>query len=332
MALLFSRRKFLLTVGSAATLLMTGISMNHANSASNAPVTFVKVSFPCEDSYVVANLYLPENYDPSRRYPAVAVGGSLSSVKEMMGGFYAGELALRGIIALALDYRNYGESGGARRQYEDQVSKSGDLSAALRFLRKRSDVSGTGLLGICTSGGTIMYTAAKDQNVGAIAAVAGFFTDPDFTTSMFTQEGVEQRRAAGRAARKRYDDTGVIEIVPAYEPGNKQAVSASASEYYMDKNRGGGVRPWCNEFALMGWEDWLSFDPITQAAQVKAPALIIHSDGAAFPDQARRVYGLLAGSKELHWTEGKHFDFYDDTETVQKSADRIAAHFHRTLN
>ena len=332
MALLFSRRNFLFTFGSAATLLMTGASMTHANSTSNFPVTFVKVSFPSGDGFVVANLYLPGSYDPSRRYPAVAVGGSLSSVKEMMGGFYAAELARRGIIGLALDYRNYGESGGARRQYEDQASKSEDLSAALRFLKKCSDVSGTGLLGICTSGGTIMYAAAKDRNVGAIAAAAGFFTDPDFTTRIFTQEGVDRRRAIGRAARKRYDDTGVIELVSAYEPGNKQAVSASASEYYMDKTRGGGVHPWRNEFALMGWEDWLAFDPITQATQVKAPALIIHSDGAAFPDQARRVYELLAGPKELHWAEGKHFDFYDDTETVRQSADRIAAHFDSTLS
>ena len=74
-----------------------------------------KVSFPSGDGVVVANLFLPQGYDRSRRYPAVAVGGSLSSVKEMMGGLYAGELARRGVIALAIDYRNYGESSGAKR-------------------------------------------------------------------------------------------------------------------------------------------------------------------------------------------------------------------------
>lgn len=290
-----------------------------------------KVSFPNGDGSVVGNLYLPEGHDPSRRYPAVAVGGSLSSVKEMMGGLYAGELARRGVIALAIDYRNYGESGGARRQYEDQASKAEDLSAALRFMKKRSDVSRTGLLGICTSGGTIMYAAAQDPNVGAIAATAGMFAEPSFMVQVVGEEAVEQRKAISRAARKRYDETGIIEIVPTYEPGNKEAVSASASEYYMDKMRGGGVRPWRNEFAVMGWEGWLEFDPITQAARVEAPALIIHSDGAAFPDQARKAYGLLAGPKELHWAEGKHFDFYDDAATVRASADRIAAHFREKL-
>jgi fermentation-respiration switch protein FrsA (DUF1100 family) len=290
-----------------------------------------KVSFSSGDGVAVANLFLPQDYDPSRRYPAVAVGGSLSSVKEMMGGLYAGELACRGIIALAIDYRNYGESSGAKRQYEDQESKAEDLSAALRFLKRRSDVSGTGLLGICTSGGTIMYAAAKDPNVGAIAAVAGMFGEPSLMVTMMGQEAVDQRKAAGMAARVRYDETGVIEIVPTYEPGNPQAVSASASEYYMDEKRGGGVRPWRNEFAVMGWERWLEFDPISQAARVRAPALLIHSDEAAFPDQARKAYRLLAGPKELRWAEGKHFDFYDDAETIRQSATLIADHFRRAL-
>jgi len=36
--------------------------------------------------------------------------------------------------------------------------------------------------------------------------------------------------------------------------------------------------------------------------------------------------------KELHWTEGAHFDFYDQADTVRKAADRVAAHFRATLS
>lgn len=97
------------------------------------------VSFPCGEGTVVAHLYLPPDHDPARRYPAVAVGGSFSSVKEQMGGIHAGEMARRGVIALALDYRNYGESSGEIRQLEDTQSKAGDLLAALRYLRTRPD-------------------------------------------------------------------------------------------------------------------------------------------------------------------------------------------------
>jgi fermentation-respiration switch protein FrsA (DUF1100 family) len=327
-----TRRNLALGFGASAILLTTGnIVMTQTLNERTQPKP-QKVSFESGDGFVVANLYLPEGHDPSRRYPAVAVGGSLTSVKEQMGGNYAGELARRGIIALAIDYRNYGESSGAMRQFEDQASKAEDLSAALRFLKKRSDVSGTGILGICTSGGTALYAAVRDTNVGALATVAGFFSDPQLVLEMFGgQEGIDAKIAVGREAQKRYDETGAIETVFAYMPNDKTAVSASPSEYYMDLSRGGGVRAWRNEFAVLGWEQWLAFDPISQARHVKVPTFVVHSDGAAFPDQARKVHDLLGGPKDLFWAEGKHFDFYDQAETVRQATDRVAAHFHSKL-
>ncbi|PBC02450.1 alpha/beta hydrolase [Mesorhizobium sp. WSM3860] len=327
-----TRRNLSLAIGATAVLLSAKKNTMAQTLTEQTQRLPEKVSFKSGDGFVVANLYLPEGHDPSRRYPAVALAGSLTSVKEMMAGNYAGELTRRGIIALAIDYRNYGESSGAMRQFEDQASKAEDLSAALRYLKKRSDVAGTGILGICTSGGTALYTAAKDSNVGALAIVAGFFSDPDLVLKMFGgKEGIDSRIAASREARKRYDEEGVIQTVFAYMPNDKTAVSSGPNEYYMDQSRGGSVRAWRNEFAVMAWEPWLAFDPLAQAPHVTAPALVVHSDGAAFPDQARKMYGLLAGPKELHWTEGKHYDFYDQAEAVRQVADRVASHFHNKL-
>ncbi|HZS53686.1 MAG TPA: hypothetical protein VFA65_04735 [Bryobacteraceae bacterium] len=66
---------------------------------------------------------------------------------------------------------------------------------------------------------------------------------------------------------------------------------------------------------------------MSQASQVTAPTLVIHSDGSAFPNEARKLHERLAGPKELHWADGAHFDFYDQAYTVRKAADRVAAHF-----
>jgi fermentation-respiration switch protein FrsA (DUF1100 family) len=100
-----TRRNLGLGVGASAILFSTGnIVMAQTLTEKTQPKP-QKVSFESGDGTVVANLYLPEGRDSSRRYPAVAVGGSLTSVKEQMGGNYAGELARRGIIALAVDYR-----------------------------------------------------------------------------------------------------------------------------------------------------------------------------------------------------------------------------------
>src|ERR1041385_6166584 len=139
-----------------------------------------RARFPAGGVQLVGHLYLPEDYSDRQRYAALAVAGSLTSVKEMMGGIYAAEMAQRGIIALAIDYRNFGESDGAPRQYDDAVLKSEDLSAAVACLASRPDVvpSRVGLLGICTSGGNVVLAAARDPSVRAVAAVAGHYTEP----------------------------------------------------------------------------------------------------------------------------------------------------------
>jgi fermentation-respiration switch protein FrsA (DUF1100 family) len=73
------------------------------------------------------------------------------------------------------------------------------------------------------------------------------------------------------------------------------------------------------------------FRPVSKAPNVTTPTLVIHSDGSAFPDRARKVYGLLAGPREMHWATGNHFDFYDHAEQVQDAADHAAAHFRNIL-
>ena len=256
-----------------------------------------------------------------------------------MGGIYAVEMARRGIMALALDYRNYGESGGAARQYEVPDAKAEDLSAAAAYLASREDVrpESIGLLGICTSGGNVVCAAARDRKIAAIAAVAGHFVEPSITdwlygTAFGRGEGaVERLREEGRAARAKYERSGENELILCYHDTDRSASHVGPMEYYMDPARGGGVPEWKNAFAVMSWEPWLDFDPVRDAAEVTTPALIVHSDGCALPDQARKAHAFLKGPKTLHWADGNHFDFYDGREKVAETADVIAEHFRTHL-
>ncbi|WP_149194434.1 alpha/beta hydrolase [Luteimonas suaedae] len=332
-----SRRRFLQGTGvflGSIPMMGFGMPASTGTSSASAGVSVQKVRFTVGDSFVVGNLYLPADYMGGRRYPAAAIGGSLTAVKEMMGGIYAAEMARRGYVALSIDYRHYGESGGVARQYEDPETKADDLVAAVTYLASREDVrpDGIGLLGICTSGGTVLYAAARDARVAAVASVAGHLSEPAVTNPMLYggREGVEQRRAAGRAARAEYERTGENRMVLAYHDTDQSASHVGPMEYYMDKSRGGGVREWKNSFAVMSWEPWLDFDPISEAARVTTPALIVHSDGCALPDQARKVHDLLQGPKTLRWTDGLHFDFYDGAK-VPEAADAVAQHFERYL-
>jgi uncharacterized protein len=136
-----------LAAASLATLSIPGAAMPAYLSAANMGKP-ERVRFAVGGAFVLGELYLPEGYRPTMTYPAVAVSGSLMSVKEQMAGIYAAEMAKRSIIALAIDYRNFGESGGEPRQYEHPDIKAEDLSAAAGYLASRRDVrpEGVGLL------------------------------------------------------------------------------------------------------------------------------------------------------------------------------------------
>jgi fermentation-respiration switch protein FrsA (DUF1100 family) len=335
----FSTRRAFLggTAVTAAGCITQTLSARRMSGHGSADLTSPqRIRFDAGDSFIVGNLFLPPGNRPDAVYPAVVVGGSLTSVKEQMGGTYAAEMAKRGFIALAIDYRRYGESGGEPRQYENPDDKAVDLSAAVAHLASRPDVrpGAVALLGICTSGGNVLYAAARDRRIGAVATVAAHFAEPSVIASLPVYGGpetIERHRAEGRAARAKYERTGENILIVCYDATDPGAGFVGPLVYYFDKTRGGGVRGWNNAFAVMSWEPWLEFNPVSEAAKVSAPTLIIHSDGCVMPDQARKVHALLKGPKALRWTTGNHFDFYDGPEKVRESADAIAEHFRTHL-
>lgn len=291
-----------------------------------------RVTFKRENLTLVGNLYAPVDFDKSQTYPAVVVGGSLTSVKEQMGGRYARKMAENGIVALALDYSHYGESEGQPRQYENPDEKAKDLQAAVQFLNSLDYVGKVGALGICTSGGTVAYLAAEDKNVKAIATVAAWLPTQDALPLLYgSKENVDKLRANGRKALAKYENEKTVELIPAYHNEDQTASHVEPMEYYMDTSRGGGVKEWKNELAVMSWEPWLNFSPIERADSISIPTMVVHSDNSALPDNAKLFYEKLQGEKELVWLEGNHFDFYDQPKQVNEAVAHLSTFFNNTL-
>jgi fermentation-respiration switch protein FrsA (DUF1100 family) len=59
------------------------------------------ISFDSAGSKLVGNLFCPDEFDHTKHYPAVVLGGPLSTVKEQAAGVYAEKLAANGYVALA---------------------------------------------------------------------------------------------------------------------------------------------------------------------------------------------------------------------------------------
>ncbi len=149
----------------------------------------------------------------------------------------------------------------------------------------------------------MLYTAARDERVAAVACVASHLAEPSITPVALWagREGVASRREAAKAARAAYEATGENERLfsPPFHNTDTTASHLGPMPYYMDQTRGGGVAALTNAFAVMSWDNWLDFDPVSQAAGATIPTLIIHTDLCALPEQARKTYAALKGPKTL---------------------------------
>jgi fermentation-respiration switch protein FrsA (DUF1100 family) len=296
-------------------------------------VKTVSVEFESEGSSLSGNLYLPAGLTPSERVPGIVVTGSWTTVKEQMAGLYAQRLAERGFVALAFDYRHWGTSEGHPRQYESPERKILDIANAAAYLRTRPEVTAdqVGGLAICASAGYLAHAVANGAPFRSIALVASWLHDAATVPAVYGgPTGVAQRVEAARAAREQFERTGAVRYVPAYDPQNAEAAMFFPLDYYAQRDRG-AVLEWTNQFAVMSWSEWLTFDGVAVAPSVSVPTLMVHADEAALPENARRFHAALPGPKHLFWTAGTQTDFYDREPQVGLAIDIAVAHFRRTL-
>jgi len=235
---------------------------------------------------------------------------------------------------MTFDFRGFGESGGEPRQYESPERKITDIQNAAAFARSLPVVDGdnVGGLAICASAGYMAHAIARGAPLKAFATVAAWLHDPGTVGQIYGgAEGVHRRIDAGRQARAAFDRNGDVTRVPAYEPNEQDAAMFFELDYYARKDRG-AVPEWKNQFAVMSWTDWLTFDALSPASKIGVPTLMVHSDDAAYPDNARRFYAALTAPKDLFWSQGQQIDFYDQEPQVTKAVGAVATHFAIALS
>jgi ABC-type oligopeptide transport system substrate-binding subunit len=59
--------------------------------------------------------------------------------------------------------------------------------------------------------------------------------------------------------------------------------------------------------------------------------MVVHSDGCAFPDAAKKFYSELRGEKELVWADGTHFDYYDSQAQIDNAVANVTRFFRTHL-
>jgi fermentation-respiration switch protein FrsA (DUF1100 family) len=308
------------------------VASSHATDQEKAMKS--KIEFDRDGVTLVGNLFTPENFDENGHYQAVIVQGSFSSVKEIMAGTYAEKFAKQGFVALSFDYAHYGESGGQPRQLEVPAEKLADLKAAVTYLLNLPYVDAVGMVGVCTSASNATYLAAADSRLKGLATIAGFLVTPELFTATYGKEGIAARREQAAAAKKKYDQTGEQTLITVYSETDETAANyipfEGAFDYY-DNTERGNVEQYVNKLDVQTWSKWLTFDALGEASKITTPTMVVHSDESAAPENAKALYEAVQGEKELVWSDGNHYDYYDSPKQMDNAVDNVTRFFRTHL-
>jgi uncharacterized protein len=286
--------------------------------------TKTRLTFQSGGETLVGDLYLPTRGEPAGVVVAV---GPLTSVKEQAAGTYAQAMAERGYAGLAFDYRYFGESEGRPRQFENPEANIEDIKSAATALLADDRLTGLPLfgLGICFGAGPMVRAVGEDPRFQAFAGVAGVYTDNAKTKARMGGE-YEAKIERGRAAERKWSETGEAETIPAVaaDGGDVAMPLREAYEFYGTPR--GGVPNYVNGYAVQSLAYSLPFDALGAADAISVPVLIVHSEKALTPDLAHAFYSAVKSAKEELWLESQgQIDFYDDPKLVTPAADAVAA-------
>lgn len=282
---------------------------------------------------LAGHLYLPKNFDASKKYAAVAVSGPFGAVKEQSSGLYAQEMAKFGYVALAFDPSFTGESGGAVKNIGSPEINTDDFSAAVDFLSVQDfiDPEKIGIIGICGWGGFAINAAITDTRIKATVvstmydmsrvAANGYFDSANSESARYEmKKALNAQRTADYKAGTYARAGGVVDPLPDDAPQFVKDYYA-----YYKTPRGYHERS-VNSNA--GWNTTsalalLKMPLLAYSNEIRTPVLIIHGEKAhsryfgedAFKNMTEN--SEYKDNKELVIVPGaSHVDLYDNFEKI----------------
>jgi cephalosporin-C deacetylase-like acetyl esterase len=171
-------------------------------------------------------LYTPD--DRPGPFPVVVMAGGWCYVKEIVQPTYAQMFADAGYAAVLFDYRNFGESGGSRRQHIDPHMQIEDYRNAISFAENLDEVDPKriGVWGLSYSGGHSLVLTAIDSRISC--AVSQIPVVDGYLNMRLANGTVNFRRlekALLEARRERFR-TGKDVMVPHFTKDTENEISA----------------------------------------------------------------------------------------------------------
>ena len=289
---------------------------------------------------LAGHLYRPKEFDPAKKYAAIAVSGPFGAVKEQSSGLYAQELARRGFVTLAFDPSFTGESSGEPRFVASPDLNTEDFSAAVDCLSLLPyvDAEKVGILGICGWGGFALNAAANDPRIKGTAAVTMYDMSRVSANGYFDSMNADGRYELRRqlcAQRLRDAKSGKYETaggVPDVLPADAPQFVRDYFAYYKTPR---GYHPRSLN-SNQGWNKtstlaFLNAPLLTYSSEIRSACLLVHGEKAHSRYFSEDAFKKLTGdNKELLIVPGaSHVDLYDTFEKIP--FDKIEAFYREYL-
>jgi fermentation-respiration switch protein FrsA (DUF1100 family) len=299
-------------------------------------LTETRVSFTSDGIELVGTLRLPDSADGP--LPALVFTGPITGVKEQVVGNYAERLTRHGFATLAFDHRNWGESGGERRQHEDPQGKISDLRDAVSFLagRPELDADRIGIVGVCLGGGYALRAAAFDPRIKTAACVAGAYMGAHEFEAMFGgRDGFRQFLGNFVGAAQARFASGEEAYMAAVSNDDTPAAMAGKEPYEYYGTERSASPGWVNRLSVESQLQMMTFN-LKEAAELISPTplLIVHGrvDDYCTPELAQYAFDTAGEPKEIFWLDTtNHIDLYDREQYVAPAVERIADFLERRL-
>ncbi|MEI5893527.1 alpha/beta hydrolase [Bacillus cereus] len=298
------------------------------------------VKFKNNELLLAGHLYVPVEFDETKKYPAIIVSHPGGGVKEQAAGLYANKLSELGFITLAFDASNQGESEGTPRYFEDPYARTEDMRAAVDYVTTLSYVDNDkiGALGICAGGGYTVAAAQTDRRMKAVATVSMVDIGSLFTEGLGRVIPAEdqikllEQVSGQRTNEANGADTYYISYVPEELDESMTGTMAEGHEYYVQERGRHENAP--NRLVFTSFAKIATYSPFSHINKfLTQPLLTIagsDADTRYFSEEV--VEEAASKNKELFIVDGAtHVALYDVPEYVNPAIEKLDTFFKENL-
>jgi dienelactone hydrolase len=279
--------------------------------------------FISHGSRCAAWLFRPAGAGP---HPCVVMAHGFGAVREARLDAFGERFAQAGIAALVFDYRGFGASEGAPRQWLTVPRQLEDYDAAIAHARGLGgiDPKRIALWGSSFSGGHVLTLGARRRDIAAIVAqapaadlLAAVLRVPPWTNLRLFIVGLIDLLGAALGARPRHvavvGAPGALAVMstPDADPGYRAMLPTPNT--------------WRNEICARAVVSLALYRPVARAARISAPLLVCACDGDVVtpPQAAVRAAQRAPQGRLLRYPIG-HFDIYRGAGFERAVADQAA--------